>query len=166
MDMLLVIMNAATMRCFDDEVQLRMGTNLSVVAGPVGTTEEMLLEPDVGCLSYCCSSLGAFVGILLEGSFLMQNHMANRAFYGQRHHTKDILNGRVSLDGMAINVVQDLHVALFDIEHGQHGDARASIAPLTSHDFEEVASQRRAFEVREKDVSKRVLDGNKDIATT
>lgn len=153
-DVVLIILDQATMRYFDDEVQVRLGTDISVTVGPVGITEDILLQiqPEMGCLSYC-SSMGAFVGVSLHGSILLQNHLANRAFYsGRRHRTKDILDGHVPLDGLAINVVQDLHVFLFDLEHGQHGDTTASIAPLPSHDIDEVASQRAAFEVREDDV--------------
>ena len=98
-DTLIVLNTEAAVDAFTSRGQLKLGTDASVAAGPLGRSAQV--EARVGdrgmmaCFSYS-HSRGIFGGLSLEGAVLSVRADDNAAFYGRKGVTvEEILGGRV-----------------------------------------------------------------------
>ncbi|KAJ4817922.1 SH3 domain-containing protein [Rhynchospora pubera] len=99
MDFVIVLHGSEAVKTFTSRMHFSLGAGLSAAAGPIGRVLEADLrtgERGTGvCYTYSCSK-GAFVGVSLEGNFVMTRIDANLRFYGDPYlTTTDILLGTV-----------------------------------------------------------------------
>jgi len=90
-----IILNTdAAVKAFAQDVNVQLGGDLSVAAGPIGRTVEAGLLPVAAVYTYSRSQ-GLFAGISLEGTIIGTRHDANAAYYGRAVRAEDILSGKV-----------------------------------------------------------------------
>jgi len=91
-----VILNTdAAVKAFAQGVNVQLGGDLSVAAGPIGRTAEAGLLPVAAVYTYSRSQ-GLFAGISLEGTVIGTRNDANAAYYGRAVSPEDILSGKVT----------------------------------------------------------------------
>ncbi|MCM8803260.1 MAG: lipid-binding SYLF domain-containing protein, partial [Candidatus Omnitrophica bacterium] len=89
-DLILLIMNEDGLKILTT-TKVKIGTDISVAAGPVGREFEGKVSPGVGILAYGRSK-GVFGGLSLEGGAIFADDKANEEFYQKKGlKLKDIL---------------------------------------------------------------------------
>ena len=91
-----IILNTdAAVKAFAQGVNVQLGGDLSVAAGPIGRNVEAGLLPVAAVYTYSRSQ-GLFAGISLEGTVIGTRNDANAAYYGRAVGPEDILSGKVT----------------------------------------------------------------------
>src|SRR5207244_13181657 len=84
----------AAVQAFSRDVNVTLGGDISVAAGPIGRTAEAAVTPVAAIYTYSRSQ-GLFAGISLEGTVIGARNDANAAYYGRRMTPDAILSGQV-----------------------------------------------------------------------
>jgi lipid-binding SYLF domain-containing protein len=95
-DFVIILNTADAVKAFSHGGNVTLGGSLSVAAGPIGRTAEA--GGTVGNLAPIFSyskSKGAFVGVSLEGSVIVERKDANARFYNRKITAQEILGGSV-----------------------------------------------------------------------
>ena len=76
----------------DQETSFKLGGDLSVAAGPVGVGAQGATAPSlkVDYITFF-RSMGAFIGISLDGAVINENYDWNKAYYGKPVKPADII---------------------------------------------------------------------------
>ncbi len=106
-DFVLILNTQAALDAFASGGNVTLGGNLSVSAGPTGGTAEAGVAPTTAIFSYS-KSKGAFAGISLEGTVLIEGKNENVDFYDKEVSAWSILNGEVTIP----ESVEKLHNSL------------------------------------------------------
>ncbi len=94
-DFILVLNTQAAVDAFSRGGNVTIGGNLSVAAGPIGrSVEGSLVLPLAAVYSYSRSK-GAFAGISLEGTVILERSKANTQFYGRYVTPRELLSGEI-----------------------------------------------------------------------
>jgi len=76
-------------------VNVTLGGDISVAAGPIGRTAEAAITPVAAIYTYSRSQ-GLFAGVSLEGTVIGARNDANAAYYGRAVSAEDLLSGKVA----------------------------------------------------------------------
>ena len=91
-----IILNTdAAVKAFAQGVNVQLGGDLSVAAGPIGRTAEAGVLPVAAVYTYSRSQ-GLFAGVSLEGTVIGARNDANTEYYGRNVSPEDILSGKVA----------------------------------------------------------------------
>ena len=90
-EVVMLIMNERGLRAIMDN-KIKLGADLSIAAGPVGTRSEAATTGNLKADIYSYArSRGLFVGVSLEGGLVNMNSAANMKYYGRKLSAKQIL---------------------------------------------------------------------------
>jgi lipid-binding SYLF domain-containing protein len=107
-DIVMFIMNDEGMKALM-EGHIKVGADVSAVAGPVGRTASAEAGWKAGILTYS-SGKGAFIGASLNGAEIHQDSKATEEWYGSKVSFKDILSGQTPVPNAAarafVNAIQ------------------------------------------------------------
>jgi lipid-binding SYLF domain-containing protein len=89
--------------------KIKLGTDASVAAGPVGRTAEASTNASMQAqmLSYS-RSRGVFGGVSLSGATLRPDGDANKNLYGKKVTSQEIIDGKVATPPEAQQLMEDL----------------------------------------------------------
>jgi lipid-binding SYLF domain-containing protein len=107
-DLIMLVMNKDGMnRLVSDKFQI--GGEVSAAAGPVGRSSSAMTDAEMHAeiLSYS-RSRGAFAGLDLSGSAVLQDEKANEELYGKMIANKDILETHTMTPAMAKPFIHSL----------------------------------------------------------
>ncbi len=85
----------AAVQAFSRNVNVTLGGDISVAAGPIGRTAEAAITPVATIYTYSRSQ-GLFAGVSLEGTVIGARNDANAAYYGRAVSAEDLLSGKVA----------------------------------------------------------------------
>lgn len=94
-DFIFVLNNKEAVDAFASNANFILGVDISAAAGPVGITVEADVLPHAAIYAYSRSE-GAFLGISVEGTVLVERRRSNARFYGSRVTPQDLLTGKIS----------------------------------------------------------------------
>jgi lipid-binding SYLF domain-containing protein len=106
-EFVMVLNTDAAVQAFSRDVNVTLGGDISVAAGPIGRTAEAAITPIAAIYTYSRSQ-GLFAGISLQGAIIGARDDANAEYYGRRVTPADILSGRVPPPPGATRLVQVL----------------------------------------------------------
>jgi len=102
----------AAVQAFSRDVNVSLGGDISVAAGPIGRNAEAGIMPLAAIYTYSRSQ-GLFAGVSLEGTVIGTRNDANAEYYGRRVTTEEILSGKVPPPSGAMRLVQVLTRQVF-----------------------------------------------------
>jgi len=102
----------AAVQAFSRDVNVSLGGDISVAAGPIGRNAEAGITPLAAVYTYSRSQ-GLFAGVSLEGTVIGTRNDANAEYYGRRVTPEEILSGRVPPPSGAMRLVQVLTRQVF-----------------------------------------------------
>ena len=102
----------AAVQAFSRDVNVTLGGDLSVAAGPLGRSAEAGITPLAAVYTYSRSQ-GLFAGVSLEGTVIGTRNDANAEYYGRRVTPEEILSGKVPPPSGARRLVQVLTNQMF-----------------------------------------------------
>ena len=102
----------AAVQAFSRDVNVTLGGDLSVAAGPLGRNAEAGIMPLAAVYTYSRSQ-GLFAGVSLEGTVIGTRNDANAEYYGRRVTPEEILSGKVPPPPGATRLVQVLTNQMF-----------------------------------------------------
>ena len=102
----------AAVQAFSRDVNVTLGGDLSVAAGPLGRNAEAGITPLAAVYTYSRSQ-GLFAGVSLEGTVIGTRNDANAEYYGRRVTPEEILSGKVPPPSGARRLVQVLTNQMF-----------------------------------------------------
>jgi len=91
----MILNTDAAVQAFSRDVNVTLGGDLSVAAGPIGRTAAAAITPVAAIYTYSRSQ-GLFAGVSLEGTVIGTRNDANAAYYGRAVSAEDILSGKVA----------------------------------------------------------------------
>jgi len=106
-EFVMVLNTDAAVQAFSRDVNVTLGADISVAAGPVGRTAEVGITPVAAIYTYSRSQ-GLFAGISLEGTVIGTRNDANAEYYGRSVTPEEILSGKVPPPPGATRLVQVL----------------------------------------------------------
>lgn len=106
-DFVIVLNTDDAVDAFSRGGNVSLGGALSVAAGPVGRTAEGGVTPLAAVYTYSRSK-GAFAGISLEGTVVVERKEANQKFYGRPLRSYEILSGQELVPDVAQTLVMAL----------------------------------------------------------
>jgi SH3 domain-containing YSC84-like protein 1 len=106
-EFVMVLNTDAAVQAFSRDVNITLGGDISVAAGPIGRTAEAALTPVAAIYTYSRSQ-GLFAGISLQGTVVGTRNDTNTAYYGRRVTPEEILSGKVPPPSGAMRLVQVL----------------------------------------------------------
>jgi len=106
-DMILVLNTDQALKAFTGEAQVRLGSELSVVAGPVGRQAEASLGLGKGVLDAAkkldmapafaySHAKGLYGGIAVNGKIILKRTDVTTAFYGKKVDAAEVLQGNIA----------------------------------------------------------------------
>lgn len=106
-DMILVLNTNQALKAFAGDAQVRLGSELSVVAGPVGRQAEASLGVGKGAIdavkkldmapAFAYShAKGLYGGIALNGKIIVKRTETTAAFYGKKVDAAEVLEGKIA----------------------------------------------------------------------
>ena len=107
-----VLNTDAAVQAFSRDVNVTLGGDISVAAGPLGRTAEVGIAPIAAVYTYSRSQ-GLFAGVSLEGTVIGTRNDANAEYYGRRVTPEEILSGKVPPPPGATRLVQVLTRQMF-----------------------------------------------------
>src|SRR5919109_887928 len=108
-----IILNTdAAVQAFSRNVNVSLGGDISVAAGPIGRNAEIGITPVATIYTYSRSQ-GLFAGVSLEGTVIGTRNDANAEYYGRRVTPEEILSGKISPPPGATRLVQVLTNQMF-----------------------------------------------------
>jgi SH3 domain-containing YSC84-like protein 1 len=102
----------AAVQAFARDVNVTLGGDISVAAGPLGRNAEAGIMPLAAVYTYSRSQ-GLFAGVSLEGTVIGTRNDANAEYYGRRVTPEEILSGKVPPPSGATRLVQVLTRQVF-----------------------------------------------------
>src|SRR2546427_5019393 len=102
----------AAVQAFSRDVNVTLGGDISVAAGPIGRTASAAVTPVAAIYTYSRSP-GLFAGVSLEGTVIGTRNDTNAEYYGRRVTPEEILSGRVPSPPGATRLVQVLAKQMF-----------------------------------------------------
>jgi len=118
-DMILVLNTEQAVKAFAGDAQVRLGSELSVVAGPVGRQAEASLGLGSGSIEAAkkldmapafaySHAKGLYGGIALNGKIIIKRTDTTTAFYGKKVDAAEVLKGKIAPpDNAAFKELQD-----------------------------------------------------------
>ena len=106
-EFVMVLNTDAAVQAFSRDVNVTLGGDISVAAGPIGRTAAAGLTPVAAIYTYSRSQ-GLFAGISLQGAVIGTRNDANAEYYGRRVTPEEILSGKVPPPPGAVRLVQVL----------------------------------------------------------
>src|SRR6266702_4742363 len=111
-EFMMVLNTDAAVQAFSRDVNITLGGDISVAAGPIGRNAEIAVTPVAAIYTYSRSQ-GAFAGISLEGTVIGTRNDANAEYYGRPMTPEEILSGKVPSPPGATRLVQVLAKQMF-----------------------------------------------------
>src|ERR687888_2006450 len=111
-EFVMILNTDAAMQAFSRDVNITLGGDISVAAGPIGRTAEVGITPVAAIYTYSRSQ-GLFAGISLQGAVIGSRNDTNAEYYGRRVTPEEILAGRVPPPPGATRLVQVLTNQMF-----------------------------------------------------
>jgi SH3 domain-containing YSC84-like protein 1 len=108
----MVLNTDEAVKAFSRDVNVTLGGDLSVAAGPIGRHAEAAITPVAAIYTYSRSQ-GLFAGVSLEGTVISTRNDANAEYYGRRVTPEEILSGKVPPPPGAARLVQVLARQMF-----------------------------------------------------
>jgi lipid-binding SYLF domain-containing protein len=99
-------------KAFSRDVNVTLGGDISVAAGPIGRHAEAAITPVAAIYTYSRSQ-GLFAGVSLEGTVIGTRNDANAEYYGRHVPPQEILSGKVPPPSGAARLVQVLTRQIF-----------------------------------------------------
>ncbi len=93
-DLIIVLNTKEAVDLFMRGGDISLGANLSIAAGPDGRSGEGTILPGVSAYTYVRSE-GAFFGVSLEGTVIVEGRDANAKFYGKPVTAAELLTGKI-----------------------------------------------------------------------
>jgi len=106
-EFVMILNTDAAVQAFSHDVNVTLGGDISVAAGPIGRTASVAVTPVAAIYTYSRSQ-GAFAGISLEGTVIGTRNDANTEYYGRPMTPEEILSGKVPPPRGAMRLVQVL----------------------------------------------------------
>merc|ERR1719233_1508454 len=117
-DMILVLNTDQALKAFAGDAQVRLGSELAVVAGPVGRQAEASLGVGKGALDAAkkfdmapafaySHAKGLYGGIAVNGKIILKRSDTTTAFYGKKVDAAEVLQGKIKTpDNAALRELQ------------------------------------------------------------
>jgi lipid-binding SYLF domain-containing protein len=106
-EFVMILNTDAAVQAFSRDVNVTLGGDISVAAGPVGRTASVGITPVAAIYTYSRSQ-GLFAGVSLEGTIIGTRNDANAEYYGRRVTPEEILSGKVPPPPGAKRLIQAL----------------------------------------------------------
>jgi lipid-binding SYLF domain-containing protein len=106
-EFVMILNTDAAVQAFSHDVNVTLGGDISVAAGPIGRNAEAAITPIAAIYTYSRSQ-GLFAGVSLEGTVIGTRNDANAEYYGRRVTPEEILSGKVPTPSGAMRLVQAL----------------------------------------------------------
>ena len=94
-EFVMILNTDAAVKAFSQDVNVTLGGDISVAAGPIGRHVEAAITPVAAIYTYSRSQ-GLFVGVSLEGTVIGTRNDANAEYYGRSVTPEEILSGKVA----------------------------------------------------------------------
>jgi lipid-binding SYLF domain-containing protein len=94
-ELVMVLNTDEAVKAFSRDVNITLGGDISVAAGPIGRHVEAAVTPVAAIYTYSRTQ-GLFAGIALEGTVIGTRNDANAAYYGRQVTPEEILSGKVA----------------------------------------------------------------------
>ncbi len=94
-EFILILNTPEAVAAFSRAVNVKLGVDLSVAAGPVGRDVSAGVMPIAAVYSYSRSQ-GLFAGVSVEGTVIVTRNDANEEYYGRKIGAADILSGKAT----------------------------------------------------------------------
>src|SRR5438874_3650940 len=111
-EFVMILNTDAAVKAFSQDVNVTLGGDISVAAGPLGRHAEAAIAPVAAVYTYSRSQ-GLFAGVSLEGTVIGTRNDANAEYYGRRVTPEEILSGRIPSPPGATRLVQVLTNQMF-----------------------------------------------------
>src|SRR6266571_541697 len=111
-EFVMILNTDAAVQAFSRDVNVTLGGDISVAAGPIGRSAEAAVTPVAAIYTYSRSQ-GLFAGVSLEGTVIGTRNDANAEYYGRRVTPEEILSGRIPSPPGATRLVQVLTYQMF-----------------------------------------------------
>ena len=111
-EFVMILNTDAAVQAFSRDVNVTLGGDISVAAGPIGRTAEAGITPIAAIYTYSRSQ-GLFAGVSLQGTVIGTRNDANAEYYGRRVTPEEILFGKVPPPPGATRLVQVLTRQIF-----------------------------------------------------
>jgi lipid-binding SYLF domain-containing protein len=106
-EFVMVLNTDAAVQAFSRNVNITLGGDISVAAGPIGRSAEVAITPIAAIYTYSRSQ-GLFAGVSLQGTVIGTRNDANAEYYGRPVTPEEILSGKVPPPSGAMRLVQVL----------------------------------------------------------
>ena len=106
-EFVMILNTDEAVKAFSRDVNVTLGGDISVAAGPVGRHVAAAITPVAAVYTYSRSQ-GLFAGISLEGTVVGTRNDANAEYYGRSITPEEILSGKVSPPPSAKKLLQVL----------------------------------------------------------
>jgi SH3 domain-containing YSC84-like protein 1 len=106
-EFVMILNTDAAVQAFARDVNVTLGGDISVAAGPLGRTAEAGITPIAAIYTYSRSQ-GLFAGVSLEGTVIGTRNDANAEYYSRQITPEEILSGKVPPPRGATRLVQVL----------------------------------------------------------
>lgn len=121
-DMILILNTDQALYAFAGDAQVRLGSELSVVAGPVGRQAEASLGVGKGAISAAkkldighafaySHAKGLYGGIALNGKIIVKRGDTTAEFYGKKVDASEVLQGKINYPDNA--ALKELQMSLY-----------------------------------------------------
>ena len=111
-EFVMILNTDAAVQAFSRDVNVTLGGDISVAAGPIGRTASAAVTPVAAIYTYSRSQ-GLFAGVSLEGTVIGTRNDANAEYYGRQVTPEEILSGKVPPPPAASRLVQVLTKQMF-----------------------------------------------------
>jgi len=106
-EFVLILNTDAAVDAFARDVNVTLGGNISVAAGPIGRNAEIAITPIAAVYTYSRSQ-GLYAGVSLQGTVVVTRDETNAEYYGRQVTPETILSGKVPPPPGAMQLVQVL----------------------------------------------------------
>jgi SH3 domain-containing YSC84-like protein 1 len=93
-EFVMILNTDEAVKAFSRDVNITLGGDISVAAGPVGRHAAVAITPVAAIYTYSRTQ-GLFAGVSLEGTVIGTRNDTNAAYYGRRVTPEEILSGKV-----------------------------------------------------------------------
>jgi lipid-binding SYLF domain-containing protein len=111
-EFVMILNTDAAVQAFSRNVNVTLGGDISVAAGPIGRNAKIGITPIAAIYTYSRSQ-GLFAGVSLEGMIVGTRNDANAEYYGRPVTPEEILSGQVPPPPGATRLVQVLSRPMF-----------------------------------------------------
>ena len=111
-EFVMILNTDAAVDAFSRDVNVTLGGDISVAAGPIGRTASVGITPVAAIYTYSRSQ-GLFAGVSLEGTVIGTRNDTNAEYYSRPVTPEEILSGKVPPPSGATRLVQVLTRQIF-----------------------------------------------------